>query len=255
MRLFRARKRSLIGLIGANAPGGSRSEGNEWKLVISFVAIREPDSSAAERNVHCAMTVSHKDLRRHMDRLKPYQVIEVEVDDDSDPHRIIITKIKRIGLKDKALLAIAEKLRESVIFDGGELGEFVLDRRIGCYTGNVEWQNRTIKLRLESSHAEEPVKAMEWAKILLNAEDTWNARIGAFVIEKMLDMKNGEWRDDDETEITGPEFLKRMVPTSLELTEEGSFTFWFDDGELFFGHSIMVDGHLESGLRNASLFG
>ena len=255
MQLFRARKRSLIGLIGANAPGGSKSGDEAWNLGISLVAIRDSDSRVVEQHVHCRMAVSHKDLKKHMNRLKPYQVIEVEIDDDSVPNRIIISKIRKVGLKDKALLAIAEKLKESVVFDGGELGELVLDRRIGCYTGNVEWQNRSIKIRLESSHAEEPVKAMKWAKVFLDAEDTWSARIGEFVVEQMLDMKNGEWRDDDETEITGAQFLKCIVPTSLDLTEEGDFTFWFDDGDLFFGHTIMVGGDIDHGPRDASLFG
>ena len=41
----------------------------------------------------------------------------------------------------------------------------------------------------------------------------------------------------------------------LGMSGSTQITFWFDDGDLFFGHTIMVDGHIDLGLRNASIVG
>ncbi|GAB5542876.1 MAG: hypothetical protein SangKO_026360 [Sandaracinaceae bacterium] len=46
-----------------------------------------------------------------------------------------------------------------------------------------------------------------------------------------------------------------MTLTTLGVGEGGGFSFWHDDGDLFWGHSILIEGDLESGPSGADIPG
>lgn len=48
-----------------------------------------------------------------------------------------------------------------------------------------------------------------------------------------------------EKPLTAAQFLKRMKLQSVNADPDGSFAFWHDDGDLFWGHSIQVTGNLK----------
>ena len=48
---------------------------------------------------------------------------------------------------------------------------------------------------------------------------------------------------------------KRQELESIQLLPQGGFEFWFNDGDLFWGHSIHVTGSLESGPESAQMEG
>jgi hypothetical protein len=62
---------------------------------------------------------------------------------------------------------------------------------------------------------------------------------------KMLELKNTVWPDEDDDEnevvIDATEFQKRMTLESVWVNSNQSMTLWFDDGNLFDGHSIAVE--------------
>jgi len=43
--------------------------------------------------------------------------------------------------------------------------------------------------------------------------------------------------------------------SSITVHPQGTFEFWYDDGDLFWGHSIMISGSIEKGLREAGIHG
>ena len=49
--------------------------------------------------------------------------------------------------------------------------------------------------------------------------------------------------------------LERMELDAVQISADGSFEFWFNDGDLFWGHSIHVTGSLESGPESAQMEG
>ena len=65
-----------------------------------------------------------------------------------------------------------------------------------------------------------------------------------------------EMDDDGETaEISKEQFMERMELESIEVRADGSFEFWFADGDMFYGHSIHVSGDMENGPDAASMEG
>jgi hypothetical protein len=71
----------------------------------------------------------------------------------------------------------------------------------------------------------------------------------------LLPLKNDTWLQKGESPLTEADFLKRMRLQSIWFGEDGSFEFWHNDGDLFWGHSIEVRGNLKDGLTEADIPG
>ena len=64
-----------------------------------------------------------------------------------------------------------------------------------------------------------------------------------------------DWVRLSKAEIGSTEFLNRMQLTAMTVYPDGSFEFWHDDGDIFWGHSILVSGSLAKGVTDASIAG
>ena len=64
-------------------------------------------------------------------------------------------------------------------------------------------------------------------------------KVKDYTVHKLLKLKNDLWIEEDEKEVTKKDFKDRMKFTSLYVFSE-SANFYFDDGDLFWGHTIEV---------------
>jgi hypothetical protein len=55
--------------------------------------------------------------------------------------------------------------------------------------------------------------------------------------------------------LTAGEFKKRMALDSITVVPDGSFEFWHNDGDLFWGHLIQIRGNVTEGPTDASIAG
>ena len=49
--------------------------------------------------------------------------------------------------------------------------------------------------------------------------------------------------------------MERMELDAVQISAGGSFEFWFNDGDLFWGHAIHVTGALDKGPESAQMEG
>ena len=75
-----------------------------------------------------------------------------------------------------------------------------------------------------------------------------------YTVKKLLKLKNDLWLEEDEKEVTKKEFKARMKFTSLYVFSE-SANFYFDDGDLFWGHSIEVNVNQNLEFTDANIVG
>ncbi|WP_455032016.1 DUF2262 domain-containing protein [Oribacterium sp.] len=66
-----------------------------------------------------------------------------------------------------------------------------------------------------------------------------------------------EWAESDEEAalITEESFAKRISLSLIWMTSGGSFTAYLDEDDLFFGHSIAVNGSPKKGLLSDDIEG
>lgn len=75
-----------------------------------------------------------------------------------------------------------------------------------------------------------------------------------YTTKKLLKLKNDLWLEEDEKEVAKKEFKARMKFTSLYVFCE-SANFYFDDGDLFWGHTIEVTVNQNLEFTDANIVG
>jgi len=174
-----------------------------------------------------------------------------------DGAQIELLRIIDTDLNDPELKKALENLRKPTTHDDAQFGVFTLDRRVNCYEAQTAWLGVATRLTLDSEDkiGEFPQDTVGQARILWNDAKRWDGEIRSYMLKELLDLKNGGWLEESEKELTAEDFLRRISLSSVTVYSDGSFEFWYDDGDLFWGHSIMVSGSIEGGLDDAGIHG
>jgi hypothetical protein len=124
---------------------------------------------------------------------------------------------------------------------GGEMKK-INDAIFGKLTINPEYgdiitQYQGVEYRIESP------ESLPKARQIASELERYTTEAKSFAAKGMLELKNETWTDEDDDGnnvlVTSEQFMERMTLESVSVDEISS-TFWFNDGELFFGHVIAV---------------
>ena len=76
-----------------------------------------------------------------------------------------------------------------------------------------------------------------------------------FATQQLLETYNDSWAEDEDEEMTAPQFEANLVSPQIVLYDEiGAATVYFADSDMFAGHSIDVSIN-DGKISNASLVG
>ena len=78
------------------------------------------------------------------------------------------------------------------------------------------------------------------AEKLWQEQYTWQKRILDYAAKSLLELKNDAWIDSEDECVTAEEFIARMTLREISIEKPDKIIFWFDDGDLFHGHTIHV---------------
>ena len=153
---------------------------------------------------------------------------------------------------------LAEYLRPVVLTDE-VLGELTRNKDLDLFDGDVSWRGEQISVSLEvDSGCEETWKqAVQAMKTMLADQERWDRDMRAFAARELTELAC-EWRDsadEDVPEITEESFAQRLDLTSIAMDPDGSFSAYFDDDDMFFGHCVVVYGTLADGVASAVMAG
>ncbi|MCB9766027.1 MAG: DUF2262 domain-containing protein, partial [Alphaproteobacteria bacterium] len=151
--------------------------------------------------------------------------------------------------------AVREELLKPVRVEDPQLGVLTLNRALGWYEGEIAWCARTVPLKVSPEAPERPEAALDVARALAADAERWRDRVEDFAVQALLGLKNDNWLEDDEAPVDEAGFKARMTLTSITADEGGTFSFWHDDGDLFWGHAILVTGDLDTGPTDADIPG
>lgn len=158
----------------------------------------------------------------------------------------------------KELEEILAEYRKPIILQDDILGELIYDKQIKSFQGSIIWQDRKINIILDvdKDNTGEITKAKKALKTMVSEQAKWDADLRSFAAKKLTKLAC-EWAesDDETSEITEESFAKRISLSSICMTSGGSFSAYFDDDDLFFGHCITVCGSLKKGIVSADIEG
>ena len=242
---------TILAVTGANGFGGGKTHGEElWTISIGLTAWMEEDSPDIHRGEFVLSTVGDEQLLEVLRRrTRPDFIIKFRGRVSEDGKRLLLLDLPEPGF-DPDLKAILEEQKKPVTFWEEGLGTFTLDRRVDWFETEVDWLGGQISLVFDAE--EDRAEVLQRAKTLLAGAADWDERIRAYAADDLLASAN-DWAEDEE--ITREQFIQRMELESIEIRADGSFEFWFADGDMFYGHSIHVSGDMENGPDDAAMEG
>jgi len=125
--------------------------------------------------------------------------------------------------------------------DHPTLGPLAYNPQFGWYSTQVMVGGQEVGVHLlcEGSDGEAP--ALDPAARLVSMLDAVVSAAKQHAATGLLTLKNDAWLEDDEPEVTRDAFIDRMELSSVIVNGGGTSDLYFRDGDLFWGHVIIVE--------------
>jgi len=246
----------VMGVVAPDGVSGVRLPEHElWTALFTFDAWRIVGSKIHVGRLNIRQKVSEEELHRLQDTILPYTVvcIKAQVLKSFGVDEAYLKAFVRVDTSDPELNHCLEELQKPVTFEDSFFGTFTLERPVDWFAAEVIWEGNSISLHL--SDFDEVQECLKTAHAIWENQSYWHQKIKDYAVQELFELKNNEWLDDDEVELTPNEFKDRMMLESINVSPNGSFNFYFDDGDLFWGHSIEINGSLLEGITNVDIIG
>lgn len=185
----------------------------------------------------------------------PQSIHRIIVKLSDDNNRAILANRSETLVNEDGLTEIAQELEQLIVLHHDQFGELLFDPTMDWFTCEADWNGLSVQLRFETDESMEISQGLVTAESLWKDQVIWKSRMDQYIVAELLDLKNGTWLSKGELPLSAEQFLSRMKFKSISLLADGSFEFWYDDGDLFWGHSIQISGSLSEGLCQATIAG
>ena len=245
---------NVMGAVGADPPGGVSINVKDLHILrFSFAAWLIEGGKLQEQALRVERVVSLEELRRYMSRVRPYTIIKVQarVDTSPEPRALLETLVSETDHAE--LRSFLTEFQKPVTYQDDVLGTLTLDRRGGDYKATVVWKETSAELSLAADKVDELEKLLQTARVLWESQGAWEERITSYAARELLENAND--RSEDDSNITASQFQAIIKVGTIVVEADGSFAFFYDDGDLFLGHVIIVNGTLAEGPTDACIAG
>lgn len=258
-RIAHVREQDIIGLVDADGAGGaSKGASGPWNLVVHLAAWKDPAGTIHREEMRVEIPVSEQVLRPQMDAIKAYSILGLRLriaEHPSGRTQGAGSALPVTGARDDALSRIASELQKPVVISDPVFGDFTLHRSLDLFRGEATWARKPVELDLSADEHAEAERCLGVARALWDDQPSWTSRIADYAVAQLLELKNESWLDEGEPPATPESFKSRMNLESVTVYPDGAFEFWHDDGDLFWGHAIMVSGSLAEGPTDVEISG
>ena len=232
-------------LTGYNLAGAAKSKGQDYySSSVNCIAYINQSNELVQENItftYFLLNTAHLQFL-HIENLCCYSIKCKKVKDRNLYYIIRLNKIK----EKRFAPIIAEEARPITISVNDT--EFKFDKILSWYDGKVELNGYTIDVSLNpETNTLDATTSVETYKKIMEDFDNFYKKVLNRCANELVEGAN-EWRDEDDShEITVEEFERRIDTKKLSISISGtSYSFYFDDDNLFWGHTIVYDGNIEN---------
>lgn len=122
------------------------------------------------------------------------------------------------------------------------------------FTAKTAWGGSSVDLVLMEQNAS-PEELLRFAREVWAEQDRWSDRLRAFLVDKLLPIKNTHWIEPGESPVKPTTFLDSVRLRRVVINPDGLVDFVFDAGTMFEEHEVVVSGTIENGPSTISLQG
>ena len=270
-RTFEDEAREILVLLAGGSGAGKRN--GFWDVSHYFIAYVDCQTGAlytgdgrivypVSDEEHDAGGILDRFRREGVYRLKARKKIPHKVPEGvtaSSQNQFLIVEVLEEDAPCPALEEVLAEYRRPVVLNDEELGELSLDKDLDMFEGGISWRGEDIDISLEvdSSSEDTWTAAVAAMKQMMTDQDRWDRDMRAFAARELTELAC-EWResaDEEVPEITEESFAQRLDLTSIAMDPDGSFSAYFEDDDMFFGHCVVVYGSLTDGVASAVMAG
>ena len=270
-RTFEEEAREILVLLAGSSGAGKRN--GFWEAAHSYLAYVDCETgSLCADEGRLVYPVSDEEyaaggiLGRFRDeeiyRVAARKKIQQELPEGmsaSSQNLLLVVEVLEENPPCPALDEVLAEYRRPVVLNDEELGELALDKDYDTFEGVISWRDEDIDISLEvdSSSEDTWTAAVRAMKQMAADQDAWDRDMRAFAARELTELAC-EWResaDEEVSEITEESFAQRLDLTSIAMDADGSFSAYFEDDDMFFGHCVVVYGSLTDGVASAVMAG
>ncbi len=170
---------------------------------------------------------------------------------------LYVVKVLERNCPEPHLSALLDEYRKPVTLTLKSGGTLTLNKRFGCYEGDVEWADSTcsLSLSLDENSQTEATAALDVLETILADTVGWDEKARGYAADQLTELAD-DWRGDDDPPVSRNDFFNRIKGSpSLSIDEDGEMEFTFSDDGIFAGHWIVVRGTPEEGFTDAIIEG
>lgn len=270
-RTFEEEVREILVLLAGGSGAGKRN--GFWDVSHYFIAYVDCQTGALHAGggrivypvsdeQHDAGGILDRFRREVVYRLKARKKIPHEVPEGvtaSSQNQFLIVELLEEEPPCPDLEEVLVDYRRPVVVVDEVLGELTLNKDLDMFEGEALWRGEQICVSLEVDAVNEGTwaDASRAMKAMLAEQDRWDGGMRASAACELTELAC-EWResaDEEVPEITEESFARRIELRSIAMDADGSFSAYFDDDDMFFGHCVTVYGTLADGVTAANMEG
>ena len=118
----------------------------------------------------------------------------------------------------------------------GSLGKITYNDQLRWYEAEVD----NYRLYLSCEDQNQANQCLTHTQSYLQERSELNQKAAVFSCESLISIKNDTWLEDDEKALSKDQFISRLTLESVTIYPDASMEFAFEDGDLFWGHVILV---------------
>ncbi|MGY4761627.1 DUF2262 domain-containing protein [Paenibacillus caseinilyticus] len=248
----------IAGVTEACEVGAGKGMGQVmWNPSINLIAWKRigEDEPLIRDRTRLEWLVSNSELSKAKDVLQANSLVRLRV--RIGEKSLMFIEVLDPSYQDKELNVVLEESFKPVFYHDEMLGQFELDKSIDLFEKEVQFDGERVELHFEWQSDENPMKlALQTAYSLFGDQEGWNKRLKAYAADELLDLANDWLEQEDEPQyekITEEIFINSIKIWTISVYPEGRFTVYYSDGDLFWGHSICVNGNISGEFESAHI--
>ncbi|MBU5213801.1 DUF2262 domain-containing protein [Heyndrickxia oleronia] len=257
---FKEQVMEVIAVTGASGISAGRAGGNQmWNASIPLIAWKALGSNepSIKEELRLEWLVDDEEWEKTRDLLGMNSIARLQVR-KAEKSMMLVSVIEKDYRDDELEIILQESLKP-VFYNDDVLGIFELNKGIKVFEKDISWAGEEGYLYFDWNEDRTVMhSALKTAYELFKEQDKWNRKIRGYAAEELVELAN-EWLEDNEeaemNKITKEIFVGLMKLSSISVYPDGDFDLFFDDGDMFWGHSIIVTGNINGEFSSAEIAG
>lgn len=257
----------LTGELGS----GAGKHDSYWEASIRFLAYIDAAGKLQSREGRVTWPLTDEEIKEHSSgwpynfgKFAMYRLLVRKIDTRTMPEGLVpsaynsfmIVNVLEENAENEQLLAVLEEFKRPVVIEDEVLGKLTLNKSFGTFEGDIYWlgEDVSVSLEVDAQNEETWPVAVGILKELFKQSEIKDSEFRSFAADELTELAN-DWLDDDGEEISAGDFRKRISISELTVSHDGSFTAYYNDDDMFYGHIIMIEGSIAEGLTDAYIAG